>query len=244
MNDALPPPRTAAERILCLMAVGARAYFEGEFHVQKSEEGAVASVQLLNEWLVGETLWKKLSRAELVLMGKPAGGWTERERLSGGWRPESAGIIAWSLGLLAMPPYDTTFRPGHILDVIPERGNSTGDWIGQAQYRPGDEIAEARDVAELWLWRAGVETHLRNHDPPDSRVGRSWEELISDSARNQEQEGWFQAIDSDYPAKGKPYARLTESEWWLMRSIAHERLYGLNWLCDEEKDWDLVALDT
>ena len=245
MNDLLMQPQIAAERLICLMVVGARCYFEGDItQPSGSDIDPDKSVSLLEAWLRQENLWGKLSTKESIMMSKPPGNWTGRERISLGWRSESAGIIAWGLGLLEMRPYDTQFRPGHIMDVVPERGQPTGTWITAARFRAIQEIQEERDRAELWLWRARVEQNRKTNPGFEPVPGKTYGQLIAESACNGQMDGWFRMIENDYPAKGKPYARLTESEYQIMHSIAWERLYGLNWICDEEKDWDKVQTDT
>jgi len=245
MEDNLVQPHVAAERVICLMVFAARAYFEGEIQCPTDPDfDAAGSIALLDQWLQQEGLWEKLSEEETKLMCRQGGEWARQEQVSGGWRSESAGAIAWALGLLEMRPYDIQFRPGHVMDVIPERGQPTGEWIAKAAFRPCDDITEQRDVAELWLWRARAE-HSRRTDPDREPVaGMTYDQIIAESASNCQKSGWFTALEDDFPAMGKPYFRLAEAEFQIMHSIAWERLYGLNWLCDEQKDWDRVECDT
>ncbi len=72
----------------------------------------------------------------------------------------------------------------------------------------------------------------------------TYEKIIAMAAEYWEKQGWFKAINGDYPARGKTYAQLTDDEWQELRSIATERLYGLNWLCKHSANWDLVPTGT
>jgi hypothetical protein len=242
--EELVESRAAAERLLCLMVVAARAHFEGELgHDNEADIEAVESIQLLHVWLQQESLWEKLSPRENRLMAKNVGQWTAQEQIDGSWRAEAAGAIAWALGLVAMPTYDTQFRPAHIMDAVPERGGPTYEWLAKASLREHQEIVEERDMAEPWLWRFRTELFIRNPDAPSSEKDRR-RQFIADSARNRQEEGRFQMIEGDYPAMGKAYAKLTDTEWHDMGSIATERLYALNWVCGHESDWDAITCDT
>jgi hypothetical protein len=237
--------RVAAQREICLLAFSCRGYFEDEFHRgDESVLDAPDSVRRLGEWLRGEGLWERLSSEEKALMERPTGEWTNQERLNAGWRIESAGAIAWALSLLPMPPYDKSFRPGHVLDVVPERGQPTEAWIRQARLRREHEILEQRELAESWLWRYRTEQNLRNPNGYGPPPGRTFAQIIARSAKHHQDEGWFLMIDGDYPAFGRSYAKLGPREFEIAGSIALERLHALNWICDEEEDWDQVLCDT
>lgn len=54
----------------------------------------------------------------------------------------------------------------------------------------------------------------------------------------------FVAIDGDFPAFDKAYREATAEESEVLRSIALERHYTLNWLCGMGEDWDEVPTDT
>lgn len=244
-----PSPGDAAGRLFCLMCIGARAYFEGEMASAGTEtEKAEARTKAadLMAWLEREQVMPRFSAQERPLMGRPVGSWTERERVNGSWRVESAGVIAWSLGLLGMiPPFDKEFRPLDIMDVIPQAGEPTAHFLETAAYRSEDEVDEAREIAELWLWRsrttqiqADPNTYTKP-TPPEK-----YAEYVVSAAKTGEANGWFIAIDNDFPAFGKPYAGLSPQEYRRATSIAQERLWGLNWVCGYERDWDEVPLNT
>jgi hypothetical protein len=117
-------------------------------------------------------------------------------------------------------------------------------FIRTARLRPEAGMRQARDLAEGWLWRARttqIQKEPAKYPPPP---GWTFEKIIEAAAAHWEAHGAFTARERDYPACGKPYARLTEDEWQDCRSIASERLHGLNWLCGRSQDWDRVPTDT
>lgn len=245
---SLPQPQDAAARLLCLMSQGARAYFEGVAQADDADaaEEARERIHDLLGWLQGEQLMPRFSARERALMDKPAGAWSDRDCLNAGWRTESAGVIAWALTLVAaIPPYDKQFRALHIMEAIPMTGDPTAEFLQGAKLRSEGEIDEARAMAELWLWRSRTrraQTDLSRS--PTETTPEQYAQYIRESAANREAEGWFTAINGDYPAFGKAYADLSPKEYAWASSIALERLWGLNWLCDDERDWDQVSLDT
>jgi hypothetical protein len=144
-----------------------------------------------------------------------------------------------------IPPFDKEFRPLDIMDVIPQAGEPTAHFLETAAYRSEDEVDEAREIAELWLWRsrttqiqADPNTYTKP-TPPEK-----YAEYVVSAAKTGEANGWFIAIDNDFPAFGKPYAGLSPQEYRRATSIAQERLWGLNWVCGYERDWDEVPLNT
>ncbi len=101
------------------------------------------------------------------------------------------------------------------------------------------EIAHAQ---WRWLWRARTTQLQREHSEPPK--GMTYESIIAETAKKAQEDGLFTAIDGDFPALHRAYAKLSEREWETMRSIATERLYALNWLCRDAEDWDEVSTDT
>jgi hypothetical protein len=86
-----------------------------------------------------------------------------------------------------------------------------------------------------------IQKEPKKYPPPK---GWTYEKIIKAAAQHWQKQGLFKAIKGDYPAFGKSYAKLTEDEWQSCRSIATERLYGLNWLCGYAADWDRVPTGT
>ena len=98
----------------------------------------------------------------------------------------------------------------------------------------------------MWLnsgyGRARTSQLQREHCKPPE--GPNLERIIALAAKKGQEDGLFKAIDNDFPALRKSYAKLSLEEWERMRSIATERLYGLNWLCGHAEDWDQVPTET
>ena len=240
--------QSAAKRALCLASLVLRAQAEYQLHPepgdQPSPNGPVAQDFAVSQlaWMKREGLWEAASAHERILLEKPLGTWERQEVADGQWREEGLLALLWALWPgTDLLPYDQIVSESELTKLIPHP-NATQAFVAKAKLRDFREISRARDVAELWLWRARTTQIQRDHVKPPK--GRTFEEIIRTAATQAEKDGLFTAIDRDFPALGRSYAKLSETQWYTMRSIATERLYALNWLCGYSDDWDHVPTDT
>jgi hypothetical protein len=237
--------RKAAQRALCLAAMVTRAEFEYRLLERPSQKPQRQSEQQrhndeINQWLKEESLWKELSRRERELLSRPLGSWSEQQIADGQWRKEALCVLAWALGRIrSMPRFDQPADAKELLEAM-EFMKPAGAVVSRAKLVPESEITGARNVAELWLWRARTSRFQRDPKkyPPPS--GMSYPDLIRQVSDMAEEKGLFRAVDHDFPVAGQPYAALPEDEVSELQSIASERLYALNWLCGYAENWDAV----
>lgn len=240
--------QSAAKRALCLASLVVRARAEYELHPEPGDtpnpNGPVAPDFVANQvaWMKSEGLWEAASVHERALLQKPLGKWERQEVADGQWREEDLLVLMWALQPgTDLPPYDQMMSESDFDRLVPAPSAAQA-FIAKAKLRDVQEISKARDVAELWLWRARTTQLQRDHVTPPK--GMTFEEIIRTAAAHAEKDRLFTAIDHDFPALGRSYAKLSETQWYTMRSIATERLYVLNWLCGYSKDWDAVPTDT
>jgi hypothetical protein len=237
--------RKAAQRALCLAAIVTRAEFEYRILERPSEKPQRQAEQQrhsdeINAWLKEESLWKELSRRERELLTRPLGSWSPQEIADGQWRKEALCALVWALGRLRpLPRFDEPADAKELLDAI-EFMKPADALVLRPKLLPESEISGARNVAELWLWRARTYHFQRNPQkyPPPS--GMSYHDLIRQVADMAEEKGLFRAIEHDFPVAGQPYATLNDDKVSELQSIASERLYALNWLCNYSENWDAV----
>ena len=239
----------AAKRALCLAAVVQRANAEYQLHPAPGDLRSPAGApppdldRRLNSWLKAEGLWDSASDIEKALMQKPLGAWTKPEVADGQWREDSLDVLIWALRSDAtMPPYDVPIFTTEVMKSVRDLGQLQ-QFLARAKLRPEAAILKALDVAELWLWRSRTTQLQKEHySPPKGE--RGLEQIVSMTVAKAQKDGLFTPIRDDFPALGKPYAELTESEWQTLHSIATERLYALNWLCGYAENWDDVPTGT
>jgi len=140
-----------------------------------------------------------------------------------------------------MPDYDRPAFTTEIMAFAPTPQDAAS-LLRNSRLRPAKEISKVRDIAELWLWRART-TQLEK-EKGASIKGYRLDEIVAMTAQKAGEDGLFVPIDKDFPALGKAYSHLSDNEWQTLRSIATERLYGLNWLCGYAEDWDSVPTGT
>lgn len=143
------------------------------------------------------------------------------------WRIEAYKVLLWSLHLVEeLGPI-----PG-LAD--PQLVNLKAAEIRQsARLRDSGQIAQGRQIAELWHWRSRTRELFPDED-----------ELVEQHARAALERGHLTELaEGDFSVAGIPYAELSEADWHTVRSLTVERHYALSWLCDEVP-WDEVRTDT
>ena len=236
----------AAIRSLCLASILARTNLEYEAKSQETHapNGDVDRIFQKNQRQGMENmgLWSALSSRERALMKKPVGSWSTQDIADGQWRAEALRALLWALkSFPSFPPYDEQAPIGAVTAVLPPP-DKCQRFISNAALRDDNDIARARSIAELWLWRARTtQLQMSGATPPE---GWTFEKIISVTAEWARKEQFFSPIDQDFPALNKPYSKLSEDEWRTVHSIAQERLYALNWLCKYADDWDAVPTGT
>lgn len=198
--------------------------------------------QHLKQWLVEEKIVGYFSPDERLLMDAEFGGWQQLDTTNMDWRRESLGILLWALEIVDTPYYDTQFDAESLLEPL-DLMNPTIDFIWQASLRDAQVIHSACDLAEKWHWRAHITQQQQRGDKLSD--GISYVELIKQVAETTYSAGNLPSvIDDDFPVMGKAYAQLTAEEYNTISSIAKERHYALNWLCQVSDDWDNVPTET
>jgi len=241
----------AARRALCLHTIMERGKLEYIISMARHDQpGQVAKVieqfkpvsDRITDYLKAWGLWESLSRKEKALLEKEFGDWSQKEITDASWRADSLLVIEWALGLQEeIAPYDQ--QAGEkVEEILPTK--QPKEFIARARLKPDTEIAEARDIAELWLWRARTTQIQKSPDQYPPPRGSTYEMIIQKTVEKAEADGLFKSIGQDFPAFGKSYKSLTEEELSQAMSIASERLYALNWLCGYAQDWDTVPTDT
>jgi hypothetical protein len=232
-------------RALCLRALQFRAVFEYIRRGNPDPDGELRAdlrrrVVALNAWVSVEGIDLHLSAPEQELLARDLGAWSEQEIPDAGGRSEALGIILWALGQVAtIPPYDQGFED---TDRCIQWLEPAEEVLARMRLRPAEEIARAREVAELWHWRA--RTAQFQHEQWRLARRRNLAAAIREAARRAHANGAPSPVNDDFPAFGKPYVKLDGAERHFARSIAAERHFALNWLCGYSEDWDSTPTDT
>jgi hypothetical protein len=244
----VPEQREVAFRALCLSALVTRGEIEMLARMCKDAgvpaDGLDERIEALKSWLKTQGVQQHLSDVERGLFARPLGRWKEQAVIDASWRKESLGVLLWALSVLdAMPAYDTEFSEKLHTEAVGWL-TPASEFLSRVKVRPSEEIGRARNIAELWHWRARTrQLQEQGYEAPDE-FG-SLDEIVKTAARLAHDNGDIpRPIEGDFPAFGKAYRDLTEEEYSRATSIAMERHYALNWLCGYAEDWDEVPTDT
>lgn len=169
-----------------------------------------------------------LSPAERAFLAQRCPRISDRDVLQFTWRAEAYKVLLWALGLVEeLGPYHQLADPALIR-------LKAADIRQRARLRPDEEIARARQVAELWHWRSRTrELGLEDE-----------EELVAAAAGAAHQRGDLESVvEDDFGVEGAPYCELSPRDFQTVSSLTRERHYALNWLC-QGGAWDEVGTDT
>ena len=185
----------------------------------------------LKKWIIEEKIVDHFSSDERLLLDAELGDWQQLDRAKIYWRCESLGMLMWALDVVVAPYYDTQFDLETLLNPL-DLMSPTIDFVWMAQLRDSTVIHQARDLAQMWHWRAYATTQGMDSEQIKSRA----DEMYTNG-------NLPEVIDGDFPARGKSYAQLTDEEFTKVASIAKERHYALSWLCQPDTDWDDISTD-
>lgn len=186
---------------------------------------------------------RAISEATLVTL-------TEAQQIDASWWIEGAAMLGWAVFILdELPPFDVQISP-ELLTAIPNP-TDLERFRGQVKMRTAEEIDAARSAAELWHWRSRTrELQQAGFTLPEElkkpNIG-TLDDVVRLTAAHAFEEGTIrEAIDGDFPARGKAYRALDENEAAEVRSIAAERHRALNWLAGRapENRWDDTPTET
>lgn len=182
------------------------------------------------EKLKGSGLWNKMESEERRFIETGPYELSPQAQIDAMWLAESIGCLLWALGRAnELPAYDEETG----LELIKGPPDETvRDLLAGAQLRPGREIDEQRDLAELWHWRCRtrqlIESGKMQWELPQ---GMTIDEVIEMAAHKAGEAHRFVPIGRDFPAFAKPFRDATDEEFLRLQSIAQERHKALNWLC-------------
>lgn len=214
---------------MILWANSGRSYLENE---EIHSENAASHVEPLTEW-VNDVLRLGCTQAELERHNKPLGNLTERESLDDSWDVEAAWPLIWALGLAQMPPWDEErTSPDSIEDFFDFPDPET--WQPDLTLRRIEEIEEAAMAYETRMWRLRHAADVGDVGYARKLLKRA--HLLGHVAL---------APDGDLAlSNGESLSEKSEEYCRHLVSIVTERLCGLNWLCGQEREWDMVNPDS
>ena len=190
-------------------------------------------------------LWEFLTDKEAQFFSTHPLDLTQQQIINASWRIESVMVLMWALGIIPeVLPFDHQAKPD-LMEQIPHE--NIPDFLISAHLLDQKIIEKCRSLAELWHWRSRTRELIEQGSKPNILGDRSLDDVVRTTASVAYKQGDLPNIlDEDFAAIGKAYRDLTDAEWCLVRSIAFERHFALNWLCGYAPDnrWDETPTDT
>lgn len=252
----LRAPRQVAARLLVLAAVCRRAFLErepgalgrGEDDADEDDEAdpnpedAETERFDLTAWLRQARLDRAATPAERDLLHTRVGHLSPEDVTAATWQGEALAVLAWAAALLPERPNDPLpADPAAALAALPAPWDDVHPFVSGLTLRPEEEIAAAREQAELWFWRIGVEGIYRQAAPEERAELRV---VIREVARDALHAGLLPALaGDDFPVRGRPLAKLSAPDLDRATAAAEMRLRALNWLCGFGRSWDDAPIE-
>jgi uncharacterized protein DUF4272 len=234
------PAALVARRATLIAAILRRAAVE--LGVDGTDDRAAERFDLAR-WTAAEGLPALATEEETAILTAPLGGLDPLLIEAATWDAEGLIALAWSLGFVEpMPPYDEIANPLAALNALPAPWDSIAQFARSAKLRSIEELATERERAEVWRWRALMETLKRD---ADANRQREWETTIHEFAREAVEVGLIAGSkDDDFPLRNRPYRRISDDDLDELAEIARQRLRALNWTCGFGESWqDETTLD-
>ncbi len=231
---AIPPPEIFEQMSQRLTADDRQQFLEKHRELQTQ----------LADRLKDTGLWSSMSSSEQSFVLATPTQIDRRTMINVSWLMEAEECLLWALGYVEeLPAYDTQSDVDHVKRLGSEDLVTV---IRNAQLRDAEAISNARDVAELWHWRSRTRQLQEQGRPVQLPNDMTLDDIVRIAAERAAGNGLFDAIDGDFPAFGRSYARLTPDEWSQVTSIAMERHRALNWLCGYApgNKWEKTPTDT
>ncbi|CAN5838908.1 hypothetical protein BH24CHL4_BH24CHL4_22010 [soil metagenome] len=238
----LRPPEQIARRLLVLTAVVQRVVVEHDF---KSDEPPGQNVDDrlfdLRASLSLSGADQELTAAESALIASPAGRVLEDTQYAFGWDIEAISAILAATGLIDEPPPPLLTDIRVVEAIFAEDGLTVGNLAARLRL-PGDEYAaRAREIAELWLWRASTEREIRESAAPEREHLRT---QVREVATEAAAAGLIEMTSTgDFEIGGGAVSEWSDEVLPGFEIACEARLRALNWLCGFGASWDAVPIE-
>lgn len=233
----LREPSEAAGRLVLLISLARRGFLEQQ--VEDDADSPETERFDLYHWLSEEKLTNWADPHELATLETPVGKLSDEDAIEATWSIEAATALAWALGKISeLPPFDQAADAARVIDVLPAPWSRTTEFRNAATLRDEVEIARARELAEIWAYRADMYWWQKSarddaqRQPVDQMSAEELDASIAQTAAEAHAAGLLPPpVDNDFPTQFGPYRQLSPDMVEELQLIASHRLQALNWLC-------------
>jgi hypothetical protein len=251
LDIAVRSPAALADRLVMLAAVCRRAFLEHGLDAPEDDsdddtddrpDDPETQRYDLAAWLRDEGIAESAANYELDFIDAPVGAVGEADAALASWESESLVAVAWAAGLIPeLPGYASPADPALILSLVPDAWDKTAAFRAELSPLDDQTVASARESAELWYWRAGVEAMARSASRSESAHLRK---IAAETAAEAKAAGLLaDTAKGDFAIGGNPISRIDDDALDILASIAERRLRALNWCSGFGESWADAPLD-
>jgi len=217
-----PPPPSAsavARRALILATVSCRGFIEND---KANASGASGLAKKSKDWLHALGLDEELSEWERKILSAEFGQLQERDRVNASWLAEGLVILAWALGRVDLPDFDTQCDPSATANALGFLLPESETVLSKPTLRSSDELNEYNEFICNVHWR--TRDFSLNHRPYDfeSLARKAWGEPVLRFG--------LKLNEKDIQIAGQSLSKAPENIWRGLASITQERHRASNWL--------------
>jgi hypothetical protein len=232
-EECVPTPPSAARvaaRSLALAAVTCRGFVENDAAESSTFWARVRS------WIASLAIDDELEPYERELIDAPLGALEPQQPVDATWLCEGLAVLAWSLGRITIPSYDSKVVAADVADslgFLSARGETI---LAAPRFRPAEEIDEFREALFAIHWR--LREYSLHRAPLDFEAFSRTASFGPLSLSQARLAGGDLAIGS---------VPITQADAGALRqcvSIVQERHRAANWLAGFEHLYSEVTTDT
>jgi hypothetical protein len=178
-----------------------------------------------------------LEPEDAEILAKPVGELTEDELDLCTDATDALAALMWAISAAtSLPPPSEVEEAVTDLDHTPQPWDDVRPFHLDATLRQEERIAQEREIAELWFWRAA----LSIDGEPAAAEERQAIRTVADEAASA---GLIQIAAGDFAVDGEPYAKVGQSLKHEILAGTAARLRALNWVCGFGDTWADTPLD-
>lgn len=209
-----PSQERVINRLLLLGSLVNRGFMEQHEDGEAIRLDALAGLQESEAWAEGEP-------DELRLLQTPVGALSEKESWKLPWLSEGAAVLAWTLGILDLPPYDEQVDVQILYRAISDLEKG----IIEPRLRPLPEIEALSSQMLAVHWR--LRQFSLDQKPMDfaEYATRAWFGPLELTLARLK--------DNDLEINGVTLSKSPEDNWKIASGIMEERRMAVHWLLGE-----------
>ena len=228
----LPLSARVAARAQVLSAQAYRAILERSATDPQAAEAHADCIA----WCEREGLQSEFEPQEWALISTPLGQLSQRDEVNASWLTEPAVCLAWALGQVDLPDYETEADGAAVATALRFLDDAANGFRAQSELRPQAELESLLETYLTLHWRLREFSLRPVHLDFAAFAGQCrWANMRLDQVR---------LVDDDLSVGGSPLVTAPESLWRNCLSIASERHRAAEWLLGQHPLYSEVTADT